>query len=846
MVLLLGGATTAGSAPPEGWFPFALPPYGAQGSLVDLSWLSPEPAGAAGFVTVQEGHFVDGWGRRLRLLGTNFTFGQAFPAKDEAPRIAFRLRQLGMNVARFHHMDNQVAPRGIWAPGFSTLDPQQLDRLDWFVYQLKQHGVYVNLNLHVSHIYSPDIRKLDRAFRYGKGLDNFFPEFIEKQRHYARMLLTHRNPYTKTTYAEEPAVLCVELNNENSLLRKSRSVLASLPPPYGPELTRQWQAWLKKRYGTTTALRKKWDALAEPLGKELLANRDFTQGTTGWTLEVPPPARGTMRVVAGPRQGTHALRCELTHLGTQSWHFQLHQTGLDLKDGQAYTVSFQAKADPPRRFAMNVRMDCPPWKMVGLNERVSVTREWRRFNFTFKCKDPKPEHSRVSFTFGNTLGVCWVADVSLRPGGFIGLPKGQSLEAGTVTLPPPNASPAALADFWRFRVDTERRYVTDMRDYVKNDLHVHALVTDTQASYGGIAGAWCEATLTGYVDMHGYWQHPHFPGRPWDPGNWRIPNTPMVANPNGGTLYGRAVYRVADRPFTVSEYDHPAPSDYVAEMFPVIASFAALQDWDAVYQFCYGRAGESAETTRLNGYFSLAPHPAKLVFVPVAALMLRARTVVPAAAQAILEVPESRIWSGPTSADALWNEAGFGPQEMLSYRLALRFKRQGNLTLRKDRTSGPSSIHWDATDPRKALYTVNAPAVRTVTGFLGGRQVQLGDVTIAMDKTPRNWTSIALAALDAKPLTESKRMLLVAVGGVENTDMGWNANRTTVGRKWGKPPIIAEGIPATVTVPGRVRVHALTPAGRRAASVSTETVPGNRSRLHVGPEYRTLWYLVER
>ncbi|MBM4079697.1 MAG: hypothetical protein FJ278_08355, partial [Planctomycetes bacterium] len=624
---VLGLCLAAHGGTPEGWFPFAMPPYGAEGSLVDMAWLNPEPAGAAGFVTIKDGHFVDGGGRRLRLLGTNLTFADAFASKEVATKIAFRMRQFGINVVRFHHIDSSPAPRGLWLQDFSGLDPQQLDLLDWFVFQLKQHGIYSNLNLHVSRTYARDINELDRAFRYGKGLDNFFPKFIQMQREYATALLTHRNPYTQTTYADEPAVLCFEINNENSLLTKSRSVLAALPEPYGPELAGQWRAWLKKRYGSTQALRSQWDQTAEPLGDEILTNRDFAQGATRWSLEAPAPAQAAMQAVDGPQPGMKAMRCELTKPGTQPWHFQLHQTGLDLKDNQTYTLSFRGKAEPARPVSVNVRMDCEPWKMVGLNEQVAFGKDWRSYSYTFKCREPKPQHTRVSFNFASTVGVCWVADVSLRPGGFIGLPRGQSLEADNITLPEANAAPTAFGDFWQFLVDTEREYVAGMVRHLKDGLRAKPLVTHTQASYGGVAGLHREATLCDFVDIHAYWQHPHFPGKPWDSGNWTIGNTSMVASSAGGTLFGRAAHRSLGKPYTLSEYDHPAPSDYSAEMFPMVASFAALQDWDAVYQFCWGSVGATAQETRLAGYFSLSPHPGKMAFLPVAAVMFRCAVV---------------------------------------------------------------------------------------------------------------------------------------------------------------------------------------------------------------------------
>ena len=34
------------------------------------------------------------------------------------------------------------------------------------------------------------------------------------------------------------------------------------------------------------------------------------------------------------------------------------------------------------------------------------------------------------------------------------------------------------------------------------------------------------------VDVHGYWRHPQFPGRPWDPANWLVGNESMVTAPD--------------------------------------------------------------------------------------------------------------------------------------------------------------------------------------------------------------------------------------------------------------------------------------------------------------------------
>src|SRR5450631_4484165 len=45
-------------------------------------------------------------GSRVRLFGVNFAFGANFPLSEDAPKIAKRLRRLGVNLVRLHHMDS--------------------------------------------------------------------------------------------------------------------------------------------------------------------------------------------------------------------------------------------------------------------------------------------------------------------------------------------------------------------------------------------------------------------------------------------------------------------------------------------------------------------------------------------------------------------------------------------------------------------------------------------------------------------------------------------------------------------------------------------------------------------
>ena len=155
-------------------FDFALPWDDKLATITDVSALNPAPIDETRRLKVQDGHFRDATGRRVRFLGTNFAAGACFPPKADAPQIAARLRKYGFNCVRLHHMDAPWAkPNLFYFEGASQnkstageLSPESMDRLDWLVFQLKQHGIYVDLNLHVTREWSaadgfPDADKID-------------------------------------------------------------------------------------------------------------------------------------------------------------------------------------------------------------------------------------------------------------------------------------------------------------------------------------------------------------------------------------------------------------------------------------------------------------------------------------------------------------------------------------------------------------------------------------------------------------------------------------------------------------------------------------------------------------
>lgn len=109
------------------------------------------------------------------------------------------------------------------------------------------------------------------------------------------------------------------------------------------------------------------------------------------------------------------------------------------------------------------------------------------------------------------------------------------------------------------------------------------------------------------------------------------------------------------------------------------------------------------------------------------------------------------------------------------------------------------------------------------------------------------FAAVALTAMDDRDSVRSRSLLLTAVGRVENTSMGWNAARNSVGNRWGTGPTVAEGVPAAIALRTHARmatVHALDATGKRRSVLDARLADGILT-FTIGPEHKTLWYEIE-
>ena len=217
-------------------------------SPVDLSFLLDAPAGKHGFIHAHLGHLATGDGNRIRLWGVNLTDwspgSTMIPEKADAHLWAATLARYGVNCVRLQFLD-LPAPRGLIAAGRTdtrAFDPAQLDREDYFLAELEKQGIYIDINLLVGRPFlaGDGVTDADKIHEGAKGISLYDKTLIDLQKEYARQLLTHVNPYTKRSYADDPAVAIVEINNENAIWLGFRG-----PSPfYDRELDTIYNEWL--------------------------------------------------------------------------------------------------------------------------------------------------------------------------------------------------------------------------------------------------------------------------------------------------------------------------------------------------------------------------------------------------------------------------------------------------------------------------------------------------------------------------------------------------------------------------------------------------------------------------
>jgi hypothetical protein len=851
----------------SGGFNFYLPPTDT-GSTRFIPPFVRTPLTDQDFVaTDPNGHFSVR-GAPMRFFGANLVADGAFPTASKAWFVAGRLRKMGFNLVRFHHMDNPWSTASLFEQGWTTrqLNPLTLDRLESILAGLKSNGIYADINLHVGRTFTAmdGLPDTDSLQEYGKAINYFDPDVLSLHKEFARELLTHISPYTGTSLANDPVMAMVELTNENSLYRywrdgklKHLSQGGILTARHVRMIDSLWLAFLERRYSSTFALAQAWNAGAHPSdGLNRIVNGTFetVPPSTGWVMEIQAPsAAAQARDSLTSSGGKFSARVTVSRVDGTDWHVQWKQTSLSVTKDTTYVITFAARSDSTRPISVALMRDVSPWTWYG-GVNLQLTPAWKVYSFNVRPTESLTFGARLSFTLGAGTGSYWFDDISLTTSAVSGLLADESLESRLVRRIDyagcAGFTPARVSDMSSFYLVLEEEYYAAMRGYLRDSLNVRVPVVGTNWNAGPPDLA--VQSKQDYVDNHSYWDHPAFPGIPWSSTDWNIANTPMVRQQGGATIAQLFAGAPAEgKPYTVSEYNHAFPNRYQSEALLFLTSYAAFHDADGLMFFEYS-SSDDWETDRVANYFSIHRNSAMMALVPSCAAAFRGGLISPARQKLLLDYAPADFLTFPRRDTFGWTGWSIIDQT-LALQHGVRSASFTSATPFDPSALPPPPVNPFVTDTKEiswntdGLLSVAAPRFAGATGFLNaftGQQVGPLTITAATGFGSLTWIS-----LTADSLGQARRSLLTLSSMSQNSGMVWDGT-TTIHNNWGGSP--TQVAPLLVTLQLRmnadsIRVYPLDPSGGETRGFSTY-VPSAPNTFHPTIDQSrslSMWFGIE-
>ena len=757
-------------------------------------------------ITIKNGHFYYR-DKLVKFFGTNVAYSSAFPPKEESPLISKRMAQLGINVVRFHHMDT----RDIWKDNAkSILSEEKLDLLHYFLFCLKNNGIYANINLHVSRIY-PEISKeseITNVFKYGKSLDRYYPQFIRDQMNYARDLLCSYNNYTGFKLGDDPMILNIELNNENTMFNlEKEDYYKVLNTNLRNELNNQWKTYIKNKYKNYEEINSFYNNETIDLNNDLVLNNTITCQKDNGNCTINNK-RVLFNIYDTPKV---------------SWGNQIHFGSIDIENYTLYTLEFDAKAEKETNNVITISFqeNASPFRTYLQISNIKLSTKLEHYVFSAKtnydCQFTETSKAKPKIILPKAINNFEINNMKI----FKGRKDVLFTENGEKNLDKilyPNSTliqnlPNMAYDLRFFFYNTEINTQKNITNYIKNELGFkNLLILDSQINYGSFLSFVRESDFSDICDIHAYWEHPNFEeGHSWDKNYYSIKNTPMIKSKTFGTLNRLSKGKYKNKPYTISEYNHPFPSEHLHEKFAFFGSWSAYHDYDAIYQFSY----DQSDNQFLSSYFSMATNPADFALAPYTVLAFRNNYISKSKNYVrakftkgyVYEKMKDKNYNMDQFLDNYfytgWN--AFFELEFLDDMKIIEPIIETNIDI-KNRIINFNSleqIQWNISEGnnQENFYYVKSEKYITLSGYLGNSKMDIEHnleniltIKLKLNESLNETCTVGLISLDNKSLKDSEKILLTIVGKIRNSEQIWNEDRTSTSKGWGKAPTLVQYI----------------------------------------------------
>ena len=835
-----------------------------------------EVAGARGRVVLTpDGHLGFADGSRLRIAGTNLQWSALWPDSAQAIAMAARFQALGISCVNLSTFDiTWWAGGSILADGPTTLgnglSASQMKKLDWFLHQLRQHGVYYVFTFHSA--WQPrsgdGVRQPD-SLGWGSRMPLIFDPAVQQQhRGIMRLLLSHVNPHTGLAYKDDPALAYIVAAEDASLMaywlysgdivRPNDAYTANTGSQHYALVDSLWHGWLRtKGYASDAALEAAW-RVVPPSTENVLRNPGFEDPfSSAWQLSVNTN-QGAQAILqlsdADKVEGTSSARVRIGTLdeGRISYGIQLYQRVTQLRRMGRYSVSFYAKTTKQRgsRTAqVYVYNGTFPYDWFGLNETFTLTSEWKKYTFTFASLASDETTANFSILMGADTGDVFLDDIQLREMSVPGLAQGERLASGNIRrslVSDASVSPVRMRDNSQFYHEQLTDFYARVHSFVRDSLRSSVLLCPSRR----MTSYW-ELTAAPQYDVFGA-------------SDWRNTPASMLNEAYGGTVYAAAQVRPKGKAFVMHHTSIAHPRPYATDLAMLFPAYAGVQDWDGVFFSSWSDyAVAGSDKIDSNSYWHIYDKPQILALLPIASALIRTGAVAPTVKELLIDNTREVIDQPSlhvTNAFSL--SIGTDGRIPLFRRTAMNLPfattesvlPQRDISALSDQVDVSAldaeneQVYWNAAN---ATFRIESPRVVMVGGGGVGRIATLPSMIIEQT-TAGSPPVVGVASLTSEPITTSPRSLLVVSTRALNTGTVFDeSNGNGTFTTWGKTPLLMEGVGMrmSITAPlfDTLRVQPLNASGvAQGAATIVEPRSGGRFTFNVQPSIaQTPWYRLE-
>ncbi len=322
-----------------------------------------------------------------------------------------------------------------------------------------------------------------------------------------------------------------------------------------------------------------------------------------------------------------------------------------------------------------------------------------------------------------------------------------------------------------------------MSSYLKDKLGVKCpLIATADHSHSGSGYPLeLDARQLDIMDGHDYWRHPSVPP---------FRHNPMVNEPFNSTVVELSRTAMAGKPYTVSEVNNPFPNQFACEGIPILAAYGDFLGWNAIVWYTFEPKRSADWQPVLTEPFDISHDPVKMTEMAAGALMFIRGDLDGAKKTVLRSYTPEEVWDSRFSAGT--NRPYYTPGFPMSVPLLHGSRIQSldgpataleTADLAAPYRSDTGQLVWYTNAADQGLVTIDSPRSQGLVGFVKANGKHVTNLSVDVSN---NFCAIVLCSLDAKPIAQTSRLLLITGSREGNSGMTWSATSARA-RRIGAP-----------------------------------------------------------